>query len=886
MIDIDLLKEQNLIEDVVEEITGYKLHGRGTYKTPQQGTKEGGLQVNINKQLYFWNSHGSGGDVISFLEHEAKKSFREAVEWLASRAGIPFDMAEHDVKHYHAVRRQNDILTTVAEYLHQQLMATTTALDWAGGRGWQRVTLEQSKCGYWDGNRQGLIAYLQLHDIDQKHAAVKAIMRMPAGMFVYAHFSAGRCCYLSGRAIEDKQHWNMPSDLVGNRLAYFNHEYTGRAKHVVIVEGQADALTLAQWGVAGVALAGVSDSTGLDKQLRRHDNIYLAFDSDHAGNEAISKLADQLGSMTKIVRWPDKDANDWLQNGGTSDECLDKMASAITYAHYLAIQVYQVDKLDRADARRKASEVIATMPDYAYAEHKQTLADVMALKLGQLSAMVKAIKKEEEDKKKQDSDKEEIRKASGNIEGHLFELVHQDGEHGKRTSLAVRYPDGQMRIVSVLETAHYRILPFPTTNPLLAGNVLRLASDLAEYESEHALLLRIQAFIHKYLDVPAHIERLASYYVMLTWLFDSFHVLPYLRARGNSDSGKSRFIETIGELCMRAIFIAGNTTPSPVFRTMSQWNGLTIVMDEADLPHSETSAEWIQMFNTGYKKSFAILRTAISRGEATVEVFSGFGPKILNMRGKFADDATESRCLTWETNAGRGIRDDIERYIKDRDGYDAEAQAIRNQLLTYRLKNFHQIQIDYNLEETKNMPGRLVEITVPLMSITQDGEFKNSIREFIDKMNQTAIMDRGSTLDAKIFEGILRAYYIPDDKASAQPEVELLSIGHITRHANFIIDRENAEGELDDDESASGAKKSLRPHQVGRMMSNKLNLKKERTNTPRRPTVLVWDIERINALIIRFGMEDVVVRLAEKQATRAEALLEKEAAAVTQTSLI
>jgi hypothetical protein len=62
---------------------------------------------------------------------------------------------------------------------------------------------------------------------------------------------------------------------------------------------------------------------------------------------------------------------------------------------------------------------------------------------------------------------------------------------------------------------------------VIQTGTIRLPSQLGNYQSEMELQQRVQAFIHKYVDVPPDIEKLASYYVMLTWLFDKFYVLPY-----------------------------------------------------------------------------------------------------------------------------------------------------------------------------------------------------------------------------------------------------------------------------------------------------------------------------------------------------------------------
>ena len=90
---------------------------------------------------------------------------------------------------------------------------------------------------------------------------------------------------------------------------------------------------------------------------------------------------------------------------------------------------------------------------------------------------------------------------------------------------------------------------------------------------------------------------------------------------------------------------------------------------------------------------------------------------------------------------------------------------MRNMLLAYRLRTFTSIQVDYNNEKTREMPGRLVEITVPLMSITQSPDFKKpALWNSSKKMNQQAIMDRAaSTLTGeRSWRRSCASYYVPD----------------------------------------------------------------------------------------------------------------------------
>jgi len=104
------------------------------------------------------------------------------------------------------------------------------------------------------------------------------------------------------------QMYNPPAVLVGERPLYFNHRFSKTAEQIGIVEGQADAVTLAQWGVAGIALGGL----GACEQLRRvlcldkrdavqEGRVFLALDNDGPGREAVPALADLLGGMLRIM---------------------------------------------------------------------------------------------------------------------------------------------------------------------------------------------------------------------------------------------------------------------------------------------------------------------------------------------------------------------------------------------------------------------------------------------------------------------------------------------------------------------------------------------------------------------------------------------------------
>jgi DNA primase len=105
------------------------------------------------------------------------------------------------------------------------------------------------------------------------------IQKFPSNMIVYIHMENGRLTYLSGRSIEGKKHYNPPRDIIGERQPYYNFFYSPQAEQVVIVEGQADAITFAEWGIAAVAIGGMQAADDLLNRLKVHPRLFVALDN-------------------------------------------------------------------------------------------------------------------------------------------------------------------------------------------------------------------------------------------------------------------------------------------------------------------------------------------------------------------------------------------------------------------------------------------------------------------------------------------------------------------------------------------------------------------------------------------------------------------------------
>src|SRR5205823_2894762 len=149
--------------------------------------------------------------------------------------------------------------------------------------------------------------------------------------------------------------------------------------------------------------------------------------------------------------------------------------------------------------------------------------------------------------------------------GTVIEMVYRPEE--SETAFAI-YENGEVRYAPTFPAnANEELVPYSAHNNLVRNRIVLLPSAAEEYDNTASLLREIRSVIHHYVTVTPLFETIAAHYILLTWIYQSFNTLPYLRARGDFGSGKTRFLTVIGSLCFRAIF-AGATTSSPLFRLM------------------------------------------------------------------------------------------------------------------------------------------------------------------------------------------------------------------------------------------------------------------------------------------------------------------------------
>ncbi len=350
-------------------------------------------------------------------------------------------------------------------------------------------------------------------------------------------------------------------------------------------------------------------------------------------------------------------------------------------------------------------------------------------------------------------------------EGRLVEMVFDPVE--QRTQF-VLWQNGSWRFEPVVRTpAGERLIPYSAHNNLIKKEVVLFPSEPCDYGSEADLVSEIQTFIHRYVDVSPRFERIASYYVLFSWLYDGFAELPYLRLRGDYGSGKTRFLLTVGSLCYKPIFASGATSTSAIFRMLDCFGG-TLIIDEGDFRYSDEKSDLIKIFNNGNQKGMPVIKTEMSgTREFNPRAFEVFSPKILASRGSFDDKALESRFLT-EESGGRKLRRDIP--ISLPPIYKDEARNLRNKLLLYRFRNQGKNHAPTLVLDERIEP-RLRQIFIPLMSIVSDDAVREELRDVLWRYHQDLRADRSMDVEAQTLDVIRELL-----AASSRPSVSIKEV--------------------------------------------------------------------------------------------------------------
>lgn len=284
-----------------------------------------------------------------------------------------------------------------------------------------------------------------------------------------------------------------------------------------------------------------------------------------------------------------------------------------------------------------------------------------------------------------------------------------------------------------LEIGTKTYIPISPYSPFLKSWSILLPTTVIKYWTKQELLKDISDYIYKYVDVPKEYIIISSYYVLLTYIYDNFSEIPYLRVIWDYGSGKSRLLKTIWSICYNPMITNWWTSLSAIFRMIEKFKW-TLVIDEADMIWSDTNNDMIKLYNNWYQKWQPIMRADWVWFE--VNCYEVYCPKIIGGRMEFKDKATESRCLT--NIMKKSNRQDIPISITQ-DFYN-ESQTLRNKLMKFRYDYYDTVTIEnINIEW---LEPRLVQIINPILSLIEKDSTKEIIINFLKWKQKDIIEER------------------------------------------------------------------------------------------------------------------------------------------------
>ena len=285
-------------------------------------------------------------------------------------------------------------------------------------------------------------------------------------------------------------------------------------------------------------------------------------------------------------------------------------------------------------------------------------------------------------------------------------------------------------------------------------------SQAEEYENEEKLFQEVVDFMNRWHEAPNERERkLDALYVFLTYVYDLLPRIPYRRALGAYGRGKSAWLQTVGFICYRPIILAGCDTDKAIVRRINLWKG-TALIDEADFNNSTLYSFIIKILEIGYDRKFGFYQRAHDVDPQKTLNYYVYGPKLLATRKEFKDVALESRCLTF---IAREKTKPMPLYRDKK--FMEEAQALRNKLILWRFRKYHELKEKTRLLEKPdferefkelNISSRIKEIIAPLTLINPS--FKPVINELANELDELLKTDPDVQLEQAFNEALIKIY--------------------------------------------------------------------------------------------------------------------------------
>ncbi len=308
----DLLVRVDIVDLIDSHVPLKKSGSNFVARCPFHNEKTPSFSVSRKRQLYHCFGCGAGGDAINFLMEYNHLEFVEAVEDLASFAGVEVPRGEKTFQFEGAKPNAQGIyqlLERVAVFYEEQLRAGAAgakALAYLKGRGVDVDVVKQFGLGYapesWDA-LSGRFDRKLLMDAGMlaSNEAGRVYDRFRGRLMFPIRDKRRRVIGFGGRVLDDSlpKYLNSPETAVFSkgREVYGLYELlekNSRPRRILVVEGYMDVIALAQFGIdyAVAALGTATSKAHLDLLFRFSAELVFCFDGDNAGRQAARRAVE------------------------------------------------------------------------------------------------------------------------------------------------------------------------------------------------------------------------------------------------------------------------------------------------------------------------------------------------------------------------------------------------------------------------------------------------------------------------------------------------------------------------------------------------------------------------------------------------------------------
>lgn len=346
---------------------------------PFHTEKTGSFYVNAVDGLYHCFGCQASGDAITFVRDQEHLGFVEAVERLASRAGITLTYDQPGENKSRAERKRLvDILERAEDFYHQRLLESpdaAAARKYLRDRGFDGAEVREWRLGWAPDDWDQLARHLRLSQKDLVDTGLGFVNRRNRAQDFFRgrvlfpiHDPDGTPVGFGGRIMpgeDGPKYMNTGQTKLYDKsrvLFALDRAKAGivQADEVVVCEGYTDVTAFFRVGVPrAVATCGTALTDDHVQLLRRFARrIVLAFDADTAGRAAADRF----------YRWEDKFDLDvvvaalpaGVDPGDMADTDPDGLVAAVAdarpFLEYRLNRILEGADLDSAEHRARAAE--------------------------------------------------------------------------------------------------------------------------------------------------------------------------------------------------------------------------------------------------------------------------------------------------------------------------------------------------------------------------------------------------------------------------------------------------------------------------------------------------------------------------------------------------